>query len=657
MVTGLFLLFGAIVPKSVQLLGALFGTDYGFTVVGILAVFIVTIAFHFSLAFSKHERNQQKLAQRCAELESRLQDMETGRTRQVMPSCLAVVSEPELSISTMKRSDARGPRIAMPGPYLLVLFVIGFSFLATLLVGLVSGKPMIGDEVTHYYMLEHQAETLFTPVFRSTIPVGWGDAEIRGYPHVNGWHYIGAWVYRLTGRKFGSVQLYQSLFWLQFLLAAGWLARRRNGKESRVPVLYVLLLATLPVATFFSVALYQDVPAAAQILMAFALAFYGHWVSGLVFMLLALSLKVTSFLFIPPFFVVVLLNGYKGWVPLPRSKKLKSLLTRAVIVGVCLLVCSFGWDWTLKHYAQSRYYPLKSIDKTLERWALHFQPEKAEDPSGATGSSLDESGPSSNDRPALVVTAYEKEVIANHPGDLRIPKNYFIYGGGVLWLVLLLGVGWRLCEFAGKRKHEAFPGSLGLWLTGLAYVIPVAYLLRTSPDARFFLPAIPFLLLPLVEWVGRSPKIRVTASVLAALAILQVGHVYAKVYELRSVSKGVQAAIHYLEKNPPAPPRIFMYPEGNYRFFPVPVDWYLQYWLRDFWEMDNDGRLEILQRGKIGAIVIKKHLIGMPDENYTDLGIYPVEFVKDIAEDARFRNVFENDQVVIYEVPQKPPGD
>jgi hypothetical protein len=193
----------------------------------------------------------------------------------------------------------------------------------------------------------------------------------------------------------------------------------------------------------------------------------------------------------------------------------------------------------------------------------------------------------------------------------------------------------------------------GFWLlfTGLSYVIPTAYLLRTAPDARFFLPAIPFLLLPFVEWMGRSPRIRFTASIVAALAILQAGHVYAKIHALRSVDPGLKEAITYLQMNAPEPARIFMYPEGNYRLFPVPHDWYLGYFLRDFWQGDNEFRLGILHRQRIGAIVVKKHLIGVPDAAYTDLGIYPAAFVADIEADTRFVKVFENDQVIIFTVP------
>ncbi len=657
MVTGLLLLLSAIVPQSVDLIGMLFGTDYWVTVVGILATFILFIAFHFSLAFSKHEHQQQKMAQRCAELESRIERMEqkAGHVFKVVPPTPVAV---DLPVSPPLLAPSRF-HLKMPGPYLLLLVVVLFALVGSLVVGLISREPMIGDEVTHYFMLTNQAESLARPVFESRIPVGWEDYETRFYPHVNGWHYVGAIVYRLTGRSFTSVQIYHVLFWLQFLLAAGWLARRRNGKMSRVPVLYVLLLATLPVASIFSVAHYQDIPVTAQILLAFALAYYGHWKSGTIFMLLALSLKVTAFLFVPAFLVVVWMNGYKGWNGAPVRRVMPRAFLRAFVVLVALLLCCFAWDLTLSHYANARYYPFESLSRTVSSWQKDYH-AIGQTSSPTVRGELDtdtlrdeEREPVRAERPSRLVSSYEKDIIANHPGDLRIPQNYLIYGGGVLWLVLLLGAGWRLCEVASRKSVQGTPSGTGLLLTGLSYVIPTAYLLRTAPDARFFLPAIPFLLLPFVEWLGRSPRIRVTASIIAALAILQAGHVYAKIYSLRSVHPDLKDAIAHLRESPPNPPRVFMYPEGNYRLFPVKHDWYLRYWLRDFWQGDNDFRLEILHRERIGAIVVKKYLIGVPDDAYTDLGIYPADFVADIEADSRFVKVFENARIAMYLVP--PP--
>jgi hypothetical protein len=95
-----------------------------------------------------------------------------------------------------------------------------------------------------------------------------------------------------------------------------------------------------------------------------------------------------------------------------------------------------------------------------------------------------------------------------------------------------------------------------------------------------------------------------------------------------------------------------MYPEGNYRFFPLQHEWYLGYRLREFWRGSNDSRLEILKKYKVGAVVVKKHLIAPVDAAITNLGVYPPEFVNDLRSDARFAKVFENKELLIFLVPR-----
>ena len=157
-------------------------------------------------------------------------------------------------------------------------------------------------------------------------------------------------------------------------------------------------------------------------------------------------------------------------------------------------------------------------------------------------------------------------------------------------------------------------------------MIWTAFLLRTAPDARFFLPGIPFLLLPFVEGVSRLPRFKILLCIIAALAILQGGQVLKKTYELRHLSKGLSGGDRLLANDTPLnPPKIFMYPEGNYRFFPYRHEWYLNYQLREFWKGDNDMRIKMLRKFDIGAVVIKKHLISNVDDAITNLGVYPTD--------------------------------
>jgi hypothetical protein len=174
---------------------------------------------------------------------------------------------------------------------------------------------------------------------------------------------------------------------------------------------------------------------------------------------------------------------------------------------------------------------------------------------------------------------------------------------------------------------------------------------KTSPDARFFLPGLPFLLLPFVEKAAFLPRPKILLSILVSVALLQGSYVLQKSYQLRELPAGMLEGIKYLTANPPEG-NIFMYPEGNYRFFPLQHEWYLGYRLREFWRGSNDSRLEILKKYKVGAVVVKKHLIAPVDAAITNLGVYPPEFVNDLRSDARFAKVFENKELLIFLVPR-----
>jgi hypothetical protein len=219
-------------------------------------------------------------------------------------------------------------------------------------------------------------------------------------------------------------------------------------------------------------------------------------------------------------------------------------------------------------------------------------------------------------------------------------------------VILAGGVVLIHCRYGKKNLKGDLGSQWLLFAMGAWYIATSAYFLRAAPDARFFLPGIPFILLPFVEGAVRLPRPKIVISIVAAIAILQGGQVLKKTYDLRNVSAGLQEAIVYLRKNPVSPPTIFMYPEGNYRLFPYRHDWYLNYQLREFWKGDNDMRIRMLRQFGIGAVVIKKHLIADVDDAITNLGVYPTYFVRDLEKDGRFGKLFENRDLIIYRVPR-----
>ena len=272
--TGLLILLAAFFPCVLDFFTIFLGTQYVTSVVGIVFIFLLLIVFHFSIALSGIQKKQSQIAQRCAILEVRVRELAADllRLRQDIkgdeekspPDSLKVVSEPadhKTVAKPLAESDQpTGFLVRRDGIALVSYGIILVAFLAVLIVGINAPQAMIGDEVTHYYILTKQAENLAQPNYVANIPTGWGEVERRQYPHSCFWHYAGAFWYRLSGGSFYAVQAYQSLFWLQFLGVAYLLARSLLGHNGKAIVLYLMILATLPVCIIFSVTFYQGYP-------------------------------------------------------------------------------------------------------------------------------------------------------------------------------------------------------------------------------------------------------------------------------------------------------------------------------------------------------------------------------------------------------------
>jgi hypothetical protein len=299
----------------------------------------------------------------------------------------------------------------------------------------------------------------------------------------------------------------------------------------------------------------------------------------------------------------------------------------------------FGISQALHRYANAEFYPVKKLHRLVRVMSNKFQSEKL-------------APVSIKNRARRFTKAKERAFMANFPGNLRIKRNYLIYGGVTLWIFLLFGgiavLGQR---FDHESKSHSREPTTWLWFVGGSYLVAATCFLWKTPDARFFLPGLPFVLLPVAEKIGCLPRKKWIIVSLASLSIMQGGYVLAKTYNLRNPSNEITEAIDYLREHPAVPRKVFMYPEGNYRLFSAPHEWYMNYHLRDFWRADNDKRISMLHRYKIGAIVVKKHLISQVDKNITNLGVYPRFFINDINKDSRFQKVFNNGGVAIYLTP------
>jgi hypothetical protein len=648
--TGLIILVTAFFPSILDLFSLLLGTQYVTSVVAIVFTFLLLIAFHFSIALTGFQKKQAQIAQRFAILEARIEEL-SAQVAALNPGPKSaddrVVEEEVSAKRSLSQSpgdmEGKTPVIGrFSGPQISAMIIIGISFLAVLTVGLITPQAMIGDEVTHYYMLADQSKNLSQPNFYAHIPAAWGDEDVRRYPHSCLWHYLGAIVYRMTGGSIYAVQIYQALFWLQFLWMAFLVASAGRRNDSYSPVLYLLVLASLPVSLIFAMAFYQDVPMVAQVLTACYLLWRRHWFWASCFMALAVGMKISALVFLPAFLVMMGVWEF-------RRGTWRRAVTALMISAVLLGGFTWGMGWMVEKYAGGGFYPVEQLHKMATSLKSRFETSKDKGPGQPNVAQTSEKAQLRDSR---TVTPYEVQIIANHPGDLRIPENYFVYGGGILWLVLIVGGG---AMIHSRYRSETVNGGAELrwWLFGIGlwFIVVSAYFLRSAPDARFFLPGISLVMLPFVEGVVRLPRPKIIISIVAAMAILQGGHVLKKTYNLRNVSPEIREAIVYLQQHPVKPPKIFMYPEGNYRLFPYPHDWYLEYRLREFWKGNNDVRLKMLRQFKIGAVVIKRHLIADVDEAITNLGVYPTYFVRDLEKDRRFAKLFENRDVVIYRVP------
>jgi hypothetical protein len=525
--------------------------------------------------------------------------------------------------------------------------------LSVLITGLITPRVMIGDEVTHFYMLTTQAEKFPVPNFFAQIPTAWGEIEIRRYPHPFLWHYFGAVIYALTNGSLAAIQFYQVFFLAQLLYSSFMLVKGRSGDNYQTAFLYILVLASLPMVLIFSVAFYQDVPMTAQVVTAFVFLDRRRWLPATFFICMALWFKVNAFIFMPAFLLVLFIRFWK-WLGFRQAA--------TITLSSLLIMSASTWalDRIINDYAHSSLYPVERAEKIVKRIEKVMDKKIASSGTryGPLELSPQEKGMDTKKEGNPDVAGKAKaEVIANHPGDLRLPVNYLIYGGFLLWVVCLGGMLHALFRhFFFKSCEEGDTNSSSWWLlfVGGWYTIITAILIPSAPDARFFLPGLPFLLLPLAEHTVHPRRPRIILSFFCVMAILQTGYVLVKTYNLRQVSPELQEAIEYVAAHPPSPPKVFMYPEGNYRLFPVPHEWYLGYKLRDFWRADNTTRIKMLQKYQIGAIVVKKYLIAPVDDKITNLGVYPDYFVSDIRKDPRFRKVFGNSSVAIYHFGNEP---
>lgn len=544
-------------------------------------------------------------------------------------------------MSLVRRLSDRWAQASLP---VRITFVaVAVSYLGVLLSGLTAREPMVADEVIHYYMLVTQAGKLPAPNVDVYVPMaGW--TYHRSYPHVFLWHYIGALVWLACGKAFWAVQVYQSLYWLQLLVATWALAWSVAPKNPWVACCSVLGLASLPMGQLFSILLFQDVPAVAQVVTSFLFLRRRRMFVSLLFMGLALSVKVTVFVLLPMYFLCMV---FFYW----RTDSYFRLAARLIVALVAIAGMCLPMSILLRNMG-AQYYPALAVEQYLVHYGLMRPPQRSrpKPPPPPPEAGVSNSPANVQAQPA----AEEKPEISATPGDLRIAVNWFIYFGGVFWGLLLLGTlgaGMAVLGKGGAWESESWPLLVGGW--GLAII---SIHVKEAPDARFFLPAFPFIIIGLSSWAVRMPGRRFWLPLFLAAALGQSGVVLAKAVSLRHISPAMQEAIDFMQKeNPTGRDNYFMYPEGHDRLIPGTSDWSMGRLLHEFWRADNDERIRMLTRRGMRHVIVKKYKIRPVGPDTIDMGVYPQAFVDDLARDPRFEKVLENKDVIIYRVPIPAP--
>lgn len=527
-----------------------------------------------------------------------------------------------------------------------MIILISLSFFSVLGVGLVHREPMVADEVVHYYMLQTQAEVLPGPNIDVHIPMSDWVYE-RQYPHFFLWHYLGAILWKLFGEGFWVVQLYQALFWLQLMTACYFLLKYEYPDRPVIQWVGMIAIVSFPMHLLFSVLFFQGVPAAAQVVTAVMLLRRNKWLLSVAFMALALSMKVTTFVFLPIYLLLILLFYF-------MQEKFWRFSARVGATIVLLWLACLPMYWAMEAEGVN-YYPATALHSYIDiiKHRLSTRNAGSEDEtSSAVSANAPVEASSRTEVHDVQPQKVEKEKIANNPGDLRIARNWLIYFGGGFWFCVggtVLG-----CGFLGMGVCSRSV-LIKLWPLGVAMLFwgLTAYHMRTAPDARFFLAGFPFAICSLSFFVSAIPWKRVWLPLLFIVSLLQFGLVLDKTLSLRRISPGMQECIAFMESIKGHYNGYFMYPEGHERFISGGVHWDLQYEIRDFWREGNDDRLKRLRRLGVDLIVIKKARIRDVGPGTPDLGAYPFSFVRDIESDDRFEKIFENNAVLIFRVPSK----
>ena len=501
-------------------------------------------------------------------------------------------------------------------PVKILTFAIPAMVLAGIIyIGLSSSCPMIGDETAHYYQLVNQSGKLPNISFGWSLITDYGKERSGIGPHVIGWHYTGSIFYKLAP-YFLTVQFYH-LFFFCLLLVFSFLTVRHLFNTPEATCNAMILVSTLPVIILFGTAFYQDLPVTALIVTAFYLLFKRKYLPGILLAATAFFFKENSVLMFPGVCLVIFLQERRK--PLMCSVWIMTAIF-IVLAGIII------FDVAVFKYFGGKCHNIL-VEKMLD---ILRSLQVIADTRPPLPPETDASGP----------IAY--------PGDLRIPANWVIYLGGAVWLAAAAAV-YGLWHGIKERKLEQ--ASFICAAIGLSYLIPAYVIGRATPDIRYFLPGIPFLIFALSYWLVSFKDYRKLLLVMAAVGIVQSGAVFSKIYELRTLGPDLEQVIQSLNSRKSTCDnkkfKIFMYAE-KWRFLPYEPVWNIS---AEVWKAKTDRQIyDLLQNNNFEFVGIEKSKIASPVSSSADVRLYPAKFVSSLANSGLFNKICENKTYIIYEL-------
>ncbi|MFQ5834935.1 MAG: glycosyltransferase family 39 protein [bacterium] len=461
----------------------------------------------------------------------------------------------------------------------------------------------LGDETFHFryatYMFQTHSRPLYDPLF--------GFSEEGRIYYVAGplWATLLASIWTVTGGiSQTTAQLYQVMYFVSLVILTGLLAKNFYGKQ--VGLYSAIIICTMPMVPVFSIILHTDLPIAVFSVLCFYLLtkkkfFWAGLVLGLAFLT-----KRNIYLLTP--FLIFLVPGedikdkarnlFRGFVP----------FCIVTIPDFYFRYTNFGFDF-LYHF--KRISPLEGkYINIIERFV------------------------DSPDSPKYVF--YDQDNILYEPTAL------ITRFGIVFWVALL--------SYFITRKHNKKDWSLWLLISG--YTALFLYFFRGNYAIRYLLPIIPFLCV--IAAVGfTNIKSKFIRYILILGCITQL--LYASVYTFyqRTIPPGLEQTYSFIKTYTPEDSCIMTTKNSLSLHTGRRSMWGTYGSLVEigylFWDANEQEALEILIRYKITHLLVEKDRI-YDDTKIIHLGGYPKSFVQKIQSWKCFRKIFENDEIVLWEL-------